>query len=55
MLRGNITIIGDSGTEVAFKNCAPFIKCIAKTDGKIIDDAKNLDLVMPVYNLIGYS
>ena len=30
-------------------------KCITKIDETTIDDAENLDLVMPVYNLIEYS
>ena len=42
-------------TQVAFKNCAPFTKCITKIDGTTIDDAENLDLVMPMYSLIEYS
>ena len=29
--------------------------CITKIDERTIDDAENLDLVMPVYNLIEYS
>ena len=37
-----------------FKNCAPFTKRITKIDGATIDDAENLDLVMPMYNLIEY-
>ena len=28
LVRGNITVVGDNGTQVAFKNCAPFTKCI---------------------------
>ena len=31
-----------------FKNCAPFTKCITKIDETTIDDAEDLDLVMPV-------
>ena len=42
-------------TQVAFKNYAPFNKCITKIDGTTIDDAEDLDLVMPTYNLIEYS
>ena len=42
-------------TDVAFKNCAPFTKCITKIDGTEIDDAEDLDIVMPMYNLIEYS
>ena len=51
----NITIMGDNGTQLAFKNCTPFIKCIKQTDGTTIDDAGDLDLVMPMYNLIECS
>ena len=29
-VRGNITRIGHQATQVAFKNCAPFTKCIEK-------------------------
>ena len=36
----------------AFKNCVPFIMCITKIDGTTIDDAKDLNLVMPMYNLL---
>ena len=32
-----------------------FVKCITKNDETITDDAKDLDLVMPIYNLIEYS
>ena len=42
-------------TPVAFKNCAPFTKCITKIDGTTIDDAEDSDLVMPMYNSIEYS
>ena len=42
-------------TKVAFQNCASFTKCITKIDETTIDDAKDLDLVMPMYNLIEYS
>ena len=41
--------------QVSFENCATFTKCICKIDGTTIDDAEDLDLVMPVYNLIEYS
>ena len=42
-------------TQVSFKNCAPFSKCTTKIDGTTIDDAEDLDLAMPMYNLIEYS
>ena len=40
---------------VAFKNCAPFTKCISEINNTQIGDAKDIDLVMPMYNLIEYS
>ena len=39
----------------AFKNCAPFNKCITKIYETTIGDAEDLYLVMPMYNLIVYS
>ena len=56
LVKDNITTAGcNLATEVTFKKCAPFTKCITKIDGPTIDDAKNLDFVMPMYNLIEYS
>ena len=34
---------------MAFKNCAPFTRCITKIDGTTTDDAEDLDLVAPMY------
>ena len=55
LVRGDISIVEDNGHGVAFKSCATFTKCITKIDGKTIDDAEDLDLVMPMYNLLEYS
>ena len=55
LVTGNITIIEDNGHGVAFKNCAPYTNCITKTDGTTIGYAEDLDLVMPMYNLLEYS
>ena len=38
-----------------FKNNAPFINCITKIIGIKIDNAEDLDVVMPMYNLLEYS
>ena len=40
---------------VAFNNCAPFINCISEINNSQIDNAKDIDIVMPIYNLIEYS
>ena len=34
---------------------APFTDCISEINNAQIDNAKNIDVVMPMYNLIGYS
>ena len=39
-------------TEVTFKNCVPFIKCISKIDGTTVDVLEDLNLVMPMYKLL---
>ena len=41
--------------NLIFKNCAPFIDCVSKINNKEIDHAKDIDVVMPVYNLTEYS
>ena len=41
--------------KLIFKNNAPFINCITKINGIEIDNAEDLDVVMPMYNLREYS
>ena len=45
----------DNEKEVAFKNCVPFTDCISEINNTQIDKAKYIDVIMPMYNLIGYS
>ena len=40
---------------VAFKNNAPFVNCISKINGIQIDNTEDLDVVMPMCNLLEYS
>ena len=40
---------------MVFKNNTPFINCISKINGVKIDNAEDLDVVMPMYNLLEYS
>ena len=40
---------------VIFKNCAPFTKCISRINGTEIDNAQDIDIVMPMHNLNKYS
>ena len=41
--------------KVIFKNCAPFTSCISEINNTQIDNAKDIDIVMPMYNLIEHS
>ena len=41
--------------KVIFKNCAPFTNCISEINNTQVDNAKDIDIVMPMYNLIEYS
>ena len=50
----------DDGTisydrTIALKNSAPFFNCILKKNTQLIEDARDLDIVMPMYNLLYYS
>ena len=44
-----------NATRLALKNCAPFTKCNLEINDEHVDTAENLDIVMPMYNLIEYS
>ena len=37
--------------KVVFKNCAPFTDCISEINNTQIDHAKDIDIVMPMYNI----
>ena len=37
------------------KNNAPFVSCITRINGELIEDADDLDIVMSMYNLLEYS
>ena len=41
--------------KLVIKNNAPFINCISKINGTKVDNAEDLDVVMPMYNLLEYS
>ena len=45
----------NADTRLALKNCAPFTKCNLEINDEHVDTAANLDIVMPMYNLIEYS
>ena len=41
--------------EVIFKNCTSFTDCVSEKDNTQVNDAKDLDVVVPMYNFIEYS
>ena len=63
VVKGDITltktnrrgIIDIRNRFLAFKNNAPFTNCISKINNVLIDNAEDLDIVMPMYNLLEYS
>ena len=66
LANGRITIAGagadgaarradERDKGVTFKNWAPFTKCINRINNTEIDNAKDIDIGMPMYNLIEYS
>ena len=59
-VQGIINIVNDDDNpnfndELTLKNNAPFISCISKINGKLVENAEDLDIVMPMYNLLEYS
>ena len=63
-VRGTITVnntaaegaaANNNNKKVIFKNCAPFTNRISQINNTNLDNAKYLDIVMPMYNLIEYS
>ena len=64
LVKGTISVTNTAAAGVAanninkkviFKNCAPFTNCISKINNTQIDNAKDNDIAMPMYNLIEYS
>ena len=60
VVKGDITLEVDNDANktnknLAFKNNAPFINSISKINGVRVDNAEDLDFVMPMYNLLEYS
>ena len=41
--------------KIGFKNNAPFVSCFSKINNTHIDNAEDLDIVMPMYNLLEYN
>ena len=55
-MTGDIKIaVVAADNNVAFKNCASFTRYVTHLNDEHIETAENLDIIMPMYNLIEYS
>ena len=55
LVNGTITVDGNRPRDrqnkpVILKNNAPFVSCITRINGELIEDADDLDIVMPISN-----
>ena len=60
LVNGTITVAGNQprgrqNRPLVLKNNAPFVSCITRINNELIEDADDLDIVMPMYNLLEYS
>ena len=67
LVKSTITVAASGGNNDAsnirdkrnrpliLKNNAPFVSCITRINGELIEDANDLDIVVPMYNLLEYS
>ena len=61
VVKGIVTVSADErdrdelNRQVTLKNNAPFISCISKINGVLVENAEDLNIVMPMYNLLKYS
>ena len=64
LVNGIITVTANAGAnnirdnknrKLILKNNAPFVSCITRINSELIEDADDLDIVIPMYNLLEYS
>ena len=63
LVKGTITVnntaanadANNTNKKVIFKNCAPFTNCISEINNIQVDNAKDIDIIMNLYNLLEYS
>ena len=46
---------GETGTDKIFKNWVPFLDCISEINNTHVENAKDLDVVMSICNVIEHS
>ena len=60
VVKGTITVKGTNNVnkknkELVFKNNVPFKSCISKNNSTFIKNVEELDIVMPIHNLLEYN
>ena len=60
LVNGTITVAGNQPKDrqnrpLILKNNAPFVSCISRINGELIEDTDDSDIVMRMYNLLEYS
>ena len=64
LINGTVTVTVNAGANnirdkksrpLILKNNAPFVSCITKINNQLIEDAEDLDIVMPMYHLLENS
>ena len=55
VVKGTISVTGTNNAnrrnkKLIFKNNTPFRSCITKINNTFVDNAEDLDIVMPMYN-----
>ena len=59
VVKGTITVTNPDNNaydkKIPFKNNVLFVSCISKLNNTLIDNAEDLDVVIPMYNLLGCS
>ena len=53
--KGTAAAPNNKNIKVTVKNCVPFTNYISESNSTQVDNAKDIDIVMPMYNLIEYS
>ena len=59
-LKGRISSRGKNNAnrvnkKIIFKNNAPFRSCISKINSTLVDNAEDLNIIMPMYNVLEYN
>ena len=64
LVKGTITVnnaatadadANNTNKKVILKNCAPFTNCVSEINNVQIDNCKDINVVMPLYNLLEYT